>query len=334
MKNAILVDFKAPIDWPFSKELSKNNTEWEVRCCTSNTKLYHTKLGKILRYCLYFGFPLWVIFTCKKYNYVLGWQQFYAINLAFWLKLFHLKKVNKIVIMTFIYKKKKGWIGNLYHQYIKYSISKGCVSVIICHSRSEIAYYTNLFSLPKGIVQFIPIGIDTIDSLNNPNTYSNASSYIFSTGRSNRDYHYLITALTNTNYQLKIACEDNFQGNDHIEIIRNCYGNDMLDLLRKCYCVCIPLKESNISSGQLVVLQAMRFGKPVIITYTDSIVDYVINGYNGFIIENTTEELLAKLSLLYNNPRIYKSMSNNSLSYFYNNFTLSQMAKNISKILH
>ena len=144
MKNIILADFNVPQDWAFSKELSKDNTKWEVRCCKSNTKFHHTKIGNLLRYFLYFAFPLLIIPIRKRYNYIVGWQQFYAINMAFWLRLLHLKRKNKIIIMTFIYKRKEGILGNIYHKYIHYSITNKHIKNIICHSQNEVKYYTDL----------------------------------------------------------------------------------------------------------------------------------------------------------------------------------------------
>ena len=333
MKNIILADFNVPQDWAFSKELSKDNTKWEVRCCKSNTKFHHTKIGNLLRYFLYFAFPLLIIPIRKRYNYIVGWQQFYAINMAFWLRLLHLKRKNKIIIMTFIYKRKEGILGNIYHKYIHYSITNKHIKNIICHSQNEVKYYTDLFGLPKDIVRFIPLGIDVMKIADEPNN-DNSSSFIFSTGRSNRNYIFLTTALSDTAYTLIIACEDNIQGNEHTEIIHNCYGNQMLNILKRSYCVCIPLEKPDISSGQLVVLQAMQLGKPIIITRTDSIADYIINNYNGFIIGNDKKELLEKLSLLYSNPNIYRTMSLNCISYFNNNFTLDRMAQNLSNIIN
>ena len=53
-------------------------------------------LQNLRRYVAYFIFPLNIFFRRGKYEIILGWQQFYALNLAFFCRLFHTKKRYKI----------------------------------------------------------------------------------------------------------------------------------------------------------------------------------------------------------------------------------------------
>ena len=55
------------------------------------------------------------------------------------------------------------------------------------------------------------------------------------------------------------------------------FGEEYFKMLANCYCVVIPLKDKKISSGQLVLLQAMQFKKPIIITDTVTVKTYVKN---------------------------------------------------------
>lgn len=50
--------------------------------------------------------------------------------------------------------------------------------------------------------------------------------------------------------------------------------------------VVIPLQNLNISSGQLMLLQAMQLGKPIIVTNNCTIYDYIENGKTGLILAN------------------------------------------------
>ena len=54
---------------------------------------------------------------------VLCWQQFYGIAIAFFCRLFHLKKKYRLVIMTFIYKQKRGLPGKIFYHFVKYAIT-------------------------------------------------------------------------------------------------------------------------------------------------------------------------------------------------------------------
>ena len=62
---------------------------------------------------------------------------------------------------------------------------------------------------------------------------------------------------------------------DNIEILADCHDNDFFRELAKCKAVIVPLEDTHISSGQLVIIQAMMYGKPVVVTENDTVKDYV-----------------------------------------------------------
>lgn len=324
-RNLILVDFKVPQNWTFIEELRKSS-DWELKSCVNNTRFYHTKLGGIVRYLLYFFFPLYIVFLRKKYDVILGWQQFYALNLAFWLRLFHVRRLNRIVVLTFIYKDKKGFLGKIYKKYISYCLKGGHIHKVICYSSSEVDRYRSLFGLSEDVVKFIPLGIDKDIDL----TGIVKGDYVFSTGRSNRNYVRMLELFNNSKCKLKIACEDDFgQLSDNIEICHNCYDNEMLSLMKGCFCVCILLNDPEVSSGQLVILQAMQYGKPVIINRCNSIADYIKDGVNGFLVNSDDNSVLEKLQLLQKDDNLYEIMSENCRKMFDENFTMESLANNV-----
>lgn len=329
MRNLILTDFKPENNWPFVQVL-RTRGHWDIRSCVSNTRFFHTRVGTLVRYLFYFLFPLRYVLNNRSYDVVLGWQQFYALNYAFWLRLFHCRSSVRIVVMTFIYKEKKGFCGQIYHKYIHYCLSCPNLSKLICHSRSEVDLYTRLFDLPDGLVQYVPLGIDSIGNLDD----IAQGGYVFSTGRSNRDYDFLIRTLANTDFALKIACEQHFDVlPPNIEVYHNCYNEQMYTLLKGCFCVCIPLSDREVSSGQLVVLQAMQFGKPVLVTRSNGVVDYVHNGQNGFLIENDSEALLDCLQKLITDRALYNRMSSVAQQSFFEKHRLECMAQAVLDLL-
>lgn len=324
-KNLLLVDLRVSKNWAFIKELRKDSI-WDLKSCVNNAGFYHTGIGKFFRYLLYFLFPLYIVFIRKRYNIIIGWQQFYALNLSFWLRLFHLKKINKIVVMTFIYKDRKGLIGRMYRNYISYCLKSGHISQIICHSKFEVSRYQSLFDLPDGILHFVPLGID--DDIEKQGILK--GDYVFSTGRSNRDYERLLDLFKNSKYKLKIACEEDFGAlPSTIEVLHNCYDREMFKILKECFCICILLKEPDISSGQLVILQAMQCGKPVIINRCSCIIDYIKDGVNGFIVDSNDNSVIDKLQLLCDNSKLYNEMSENCRVMFKRKFTIESLANGV-----
>ena len=145
-RNIILIDFDASPKWEMGAVLSEITKEdWNIAKCVTN-KYHKNKFDSLKRIFLYFFFPLTIVIKRKKYDKIIGWQQFFGLNIAFWCRLFRLKKRNDITIMTFIYKKKNGIIGTIYHKYMSYILSSKYIDRIICYSKNECKYYLTLRS--------------------------------------------------------------------------------------------------------------------------------------------------------------------------------------------
>lgn len=327
MKNLLTIDFPAGKDWEFIKKINEY-APFDMKGITTNKRFFYTKVGVIVRYLVYFLYPLYlVLFKRKQYDKIIAWQQFHGINFAFWSRLLHVKKMNYLVINTFIFKRRGGQIGNLYYKYIKWSINNIYVDKIICYSSYEPDFYAKMFNMPVDKFCYVPLGVAKIEGV-----ISSEGDYIFSTGRSNRDYDFLINSLSGNGMNVRIACSGyTYNGESdmtNVDILQNCFGRDMQKELANSFCVVIPLKDTHISSGQLVILQAMQMGKPVIVTENDAVKDYIENGKTGFIIKkdgNALKQAIGKL----NDTKIYDEISKNAKSAFEEKFSLSGLAKNI-----
>ena len=200
--NVVLVDYNVEKDWNFIKVLESTSVDtWVVEKCISNQ--YHGSIKSIIiRYLLYFIFPFFIMLKRLKYERIIAWQQFYGINFAFWCRLFHLKKKNKLIVMTFIYKKKAGLMGRLYHKYMSFAVRSKYIDKIICFSKGESLYYPEVFGVDNSKFIYVPVGIAPLKDVE-----TSDEGYIFATGRSNRDYDFLMNVLKDTGYQCQIACD-------------------------------------------------------------------------------------------------------------------------------
>ena len=324
--NVVLTDFVKNDDWTFIKVLSRGDEQWLNIGTYCGRK---TKVEVLKCYIKYFTFPLGLILKGKRYGKILAWQQFFGLNYAFFSRLLHLRKCSSLYVMTFIYKPKGGVIGKIYGKYMRYIINSKFIDRCICFSSSECVYYKHLFDIDKFV--YIPLGIEPVkvkEELRN-------DGYIFSTGRSNRDYNFLINALSSTDYKLRIACGLwNFDGKlpDNTTLLHNCYGEQMIKEMAHCMCVVIPLKDLNISAGQLVILQAMQLGKPVIVTRSKGVADYIKDGENGLLMNNCSADLLACLKRL-DDAKEYSRISNIAHADFNTKHTIDAMATNILRVL-
>ena len=319
-KNGIFIDMQTVPSWEFAQGLEeKTGIKWDVISYVSNDR--RSKRLEMIRYCKYFYYSFVIFIHRNQYDKIIAWQQFFGLLMAFYCRLFGVKKQFSLVVMTFIYKRKRGRLGNLYYSFMQYTLNSKYIDKIIVCSRHEVNYYAALFPQTDKFV-FIPLGIDKITNLQT-DTPLEQQKYILSVGKSNRDYPFLYEALKDSGYRVKILANDILQpATKHIEIYTNVYGREMHHYLYHCFCVVIPLADTQISSGQLVALQAMQLGKPVIVTESDGITDYITDGYNGMIIKKEKEALITALHALYTNEHLYTALSQNARSGFDEKFSI------------
>lgn len=330
-KNIILIDFNLKPDWSMPEVLASATKEpWEVKQFQTNN-MHGSRLATLRRMFWYFVFPLWIALHRKHYGRIIGWQQFFGLNFAFWCRLLHLRKVNDVTVLTFIYKRKKGFAGKLYHKYMSYIVNSKYIDRFVCFAREECNYYAQMFGTGRERFVFIPLGIAPVQC----NDCSD-EGYVFATGRSNRDYDFLTRVMQGTDYKCVIAC-DNFTKSadaDNVTVLNNCFGNSMIDAMAHCRCVAIPLKDANMSSGQLTILQAMSLGKPVICSDVAGIKDYVENG-SAMIIANDIDAWRRALQSIGSDTQYAARLSEKAQALFHSKFTENAMFERISRaIMH
>lgn len=336
MKSALIVDFNASEDWDFYRAIQETSGEqWDLIRAVSNR--YHgSKLREIKRYVRYFTVPLSVFFKRKQYKKIIAWQQFYGLILAFYCALFRVKDAPIITVMTFIYKPKKlPVIGTMYEKFIRFIIHSGYVRKFVVFSESEKEHYSKSLDINSEQVIYIKLGLEDVRDSFNCEPVSR--KHFLSAGRSNRDYGFLFSAwntLKNNGeqYSLTVICDKlhNYE-DEYIAVLDDCHGEEYMRELGNCYAVILPLGDENISSGQLVILKAMMLGKPVIVTRNNTVTDYIIDGYNGYIIEKDKESLKMAIEKLENRD-IYKTISHNAREYFEKNFSLYSMGVEVANV--
>lgn len=333
-KNIILIDFPKIKNWEFKENLNKiTNLQWEEVEGVSNW-IRKNKISNLIRYIKYFLFPLDIFIKRAQYKNIVAWQQFYGLLYAFYCRLFHTKKHNNLVIMTFIYKQKKGLIGKIYFKFIKYVVQSKYVDVFICFSKNECEYYSNEFNVSQDKFKFSTLGIENISLPKELKTNKNEKT-IISCGRSNRDYNFLYNALKNTNYNLNIISDEcKLENCKNITIYNNVFGRKYLKMLNNSYIAIIPLKDENISAGQLVILQAMQLGKPIICTNSNTVSDYIEDGVTGFIVKKDAESLRALIEKLYNDEELYNKISKNQKEIFEKKFSTKALANQVGSIIN
>ena len=328
-KNIVLFDSSYEEAEDFIEGLNvATNFDWQPIVCNSNKK--RSKLYNIIRYIKYFSFPFAIFLKRKKYNYIIGWQEFYGLIFAFYCKLFKVKKRNKVIIKNFIYNPKKGFVGKIYYKFLKYIVSSNYIDLYICASNKMVDFCALSFNIPKEKFIFLQFGVN--DFSKKITNEIDTENFALSIGRSNRDWNFLIKSFKEIDYNLKIICDtlDNNIKTPNVEVLNNVHGNEALYFMKRCKFLIISIDKPNIASGDTVLLQAMSLSKPIVITKPSCLADdYVIDGYNGLIINKDIKELKNAIAKLLNDEKLYKTLSENSRTTYLDKHSLLYYGKKV-----
>lgn len=308
--------------------------QWEALIYTAN-KGRKNKIGNVIRYFKYFAFPFTVFLHRKEYDNIIGWQAFYGLLYAFYCRLFHVKKVNTLLIKNFTYKPKKGFIGKIYFKFMKYIVKSEYVDVFVCTSQTFCDYCAEVFDEPTERFVFLPFGVNDFTKVIDM-TKPSTNDYILSLGRSNRDWDFLIDSLGDTGYPVRIVCDELHRDNlpSNIRIYNNVWGKESYEFIKNCKFMIIPIMDGKIGSGETVLLQTMSFSKPIIITKPSCLADdYVIDGETGLIVAKDKEEIISAVEKLWNDNRLYDWLSMNCRQCYEDKHSLVSYGKNVGKTL-
>lgn len=84
----------------------------------------------------------------------------------------------------------------------------------------------------------------------------------------------------------------------NVQVISDAFDERYYRYLSRCHAVLLPFKDAMASSGQLVFLHAIQFGKPVIATRSSCLDGYLIDGKHGYIIDKSECDLDLKVEAL------------------------------------
>lgn len=336
-QNVILIDVLQSNDFEFAKALNKKtNLDFKV-ISWSNAGAMTSKVKTLKRYLGYFAHSINVFIHRRKYDRIVAWQQYYGIIFAFLCAIFNVKKQNQLTILTFIFKEKSGLAGRIHHWFVKKAVESKYVDKIIVYSSSEVEYYKTIFNIDDEKIEFVPLGVERVTTkLQKSKLIDFDEPFFLAVGRSNRDNEFLIDCFNENNKKLIILADHipNVKINDNIKVFVGVGGKKYLELLNQCYAVTVAFKDENISAGQLVILTAMQFSKPVISTRSNTIGDYIEHNKNALISSKEKAEFNAYIESLFNDKELYNRLSSGSIDVYNAKFSLTALGTNVGEILN
>ncbi|MBT3027661.1 MAG: hypothetical protein B6D72_12760 [gamma proteobacterium symbiont of Ctena orbiculata] len=165
------------------------------------------------------------------------------------------------------------------------------VDKVFVSAKKEIEMYASRLKQPTAKFEFLPFHTNVV----NPAIVEGEGRYIFSAGRTGRDYRTLIEAVKDEAYEVVIVSDsssvDGMEIPKNVTVYENIDYSEYRELLTNAFMVVLPLYEHIYSSGQVVVLESMAMGKPVITNKCVGTEDYIIDGETGLLLEERDPDL-------------------------------------------
>ena len=330
-ENVILCDCKEDEVEELKRGLEESTNEsFLIKSNVANNFNRKSKFGEFKRYFRYFSTPFSIFIHRKKYKTILGWQQFYALIYCFFCSIFHVKKRNYVMAINFTYKEKSGFKGKIYHKFMKTCLENKYLDQIHVLSFSYKSRLLDTFNIPENKIIVSPFGIP--DSYNIfKDSKVNEQNYALSIGRSNRDYEYLIKEWKKVNkYNLLIITDSKIEIQSLPKNVKVITSYDQFPYINNASFIIIPLKDTNLCSGDTVLLNSMSLKKLVIVSDPSTLKEmYIKNGFNGVAVSKN-EDCLANYVNSLNEDEIYR-IGENARKDFLENYSRYSMGKHLGR---
>jgi glycosyltransferase involved in cell wall biosynthesis len=256
---------------------------------------------------------LWRFVTSmRQYDVIVTANIKLAQLVALYRFLFFIRKPKQIVLELMLDEEASGWIWKLKVKFQRLLFSS--VDLVFVSSTREVETYSRRLRIPPEKFRFIPFHTNII----NPRRLGENEGFILSAGKTGRDYAVLNEALRGTDMKAVIVSDDyHLKGIDisaNITVRKNIPYSEYLTILEKSRLVVVPLTKHVMSTGQVVILEAMALGKPVIATETVGTLDYIENGITGILVPIGDKGALRKaIHDLIRSPSLEEDLARNGL---------------------
>lgn len=236
----------------------------------------------------------------------------------------------EIILAGFLFEPKKSHFYYSLRKIVVKSFLKGITSVVV-YAKKEVKYYENIFHIKK--FRFVKYGIDyDAHEIYKGNT---PPKYIFSGGRSNRDFHTLIEAFSKLKIKdisLCIATRPVVIQNENLEnviVLKDVVLETFGSAMEKSELVVLPLVETDISAGHQVLLEALERNMIVIVNRIEAVEDYVSDEQVIFYETGNVDDLKNKMEYVLQNYEQVKEKFIGNRNFYVNNYRFNDFIKRL-----
>ncbi|OGV42671.1 MAG: hypothetical protein A2X46_05230 [Lentisphaerae bacterium GWF2_57_35] len=164
---------------------------------------------------------------------------------------------------------------------------------ILTNSSDEVVTMAQRFGLTQEKLRYVPMH----SNIEHPQKSIQNEGFVLSAGRTLRDYALLLKSAPAIRCPIVIICGHKDIRGKHlpgnVTVLKEASIETYFDYLNRCSIVVLPLKPSERSTGQVVLLEALARGKPVVATRTPGTTDLISHGQNGLFIDAGNSQQLS-----------------------------------------
>lgn len=180
----------------------------------------------------------------------------------------------------------------------------------IVHSRAEIAAYSEWLDIPPERFTFLPFEtpireIEVAEDTEHP--------FIVSLGSAQRDYALLFAVLAELPLPAVVVAAPHavagLTAPPNVTVRSGLSASQCFELIQRARFVVIPVANQTTASGQVTMLDAMMYARPVIITSCPGSVDYISDGVDGLLVrEGDRADLRTAMQRLWEDEPLRRAM--------------------------
>jgi glycosyltransferase involved in cell wall biosynthesis len=303
LKLVFLVNWQEEGHWYFLPLLKNKVQNVDVLQPVSFNHPISSRLSYISKYLSEFYVPLMAVLRKKRYDVVISWQMRLGVCYGILKRLCHSNKLPMHIIQDFhIDLTQTRWFYRFQLTLLKLAIPG--IDYFFCTSTEEEAIYSRMFNIPRSRIVFLPL----VESSANFEEPSHAQKdYIFSYGKSDRDFDTLVRSVTPLNIKTYIVSQKYIPKvpvPKNVCIIRDYVSDEeMVQWIASSRMVVLSLKDYRISAGQISMLEVMALARPLIITENMATKEYAVHQHSAlFFKAGSDKELADHIQYLWDHP--------------------------------
>jgi len=301
LKLLILINWKEEGEWTFLHFLKKMVPSIDILQPFSLKMAVIRRLTHISNYLSDFYVPILALIQRKHFDVTISWQMRLGICYGILKRVVHCNKPTVHIIQDFhIDLTQTRWPYLLQIALMKLAIPG--IDYFFCTSTEEEKIYSQMFGIDRNQIVFLPL-IAPLSYFEEPDRPK--KDYIFSYGKSDRDFDVLIRAAAHLNiktYILSRKYQPHIPLSENVFILRDPISEkELIEWITASRMVVFPLKDYRISAGQISMIEVMALARPLIITENMATKEYAVHRHSAlFFKAGDDKELADQIQYLWN----------------------------------